>query len=141
MIKILAAMVFFILYSGCQSSSNSEYSLQTWRLAENDSLELEDPWLIYSYSERQGKKLYEHYCAGCHGKQGAGDGINSYTLNPPPKNLVVSNLISKQDSSLVKTIAEGGLGVNRSVLMPAYFHTLTKDEITNVVEYIKIFSR
>jgi cytochrome c553 len=138
---INTALFFLCLMAGCQSTTNSENTININQVAETDSLYQEDPWLKFSYSERQGKILYDRYCAGCHGEQGTGDGFNAYSLNPPPKNLSISNLITSSDSSLAEIIKKGGLGVSRSVLMPAYSYTLTNDEISSLVDYIKTFSK
>ncbi|NIT55943.1 MAG: hypothetical protein GWN00_06805 [Aliifodinibius sp.] len=43
------------------------------------------------------------------------------------------------DETLAEIIAFGGRGVNKSVLMPAYQNTLTKEQIANVVAYIRTF--
>jgi cytochrome c553 len=137
---LLKIIVLFFLYlmSGCQSETNLENTINVNKVAETDSLYQVDPWLNYSYSERQGKILYDRYCASCHGDQGAGDGFNAYTLNPQPKNLSISNTVS--DNLLVEIIKKGGRGVNRSVLMPAYGNTLTDEEIANLTDYIKTLS-
>lgn len=101
-----------------------------------------DPWIIYTYSERQGKRLFEQYCVVCHGQTGEGDGFNAYNLNPRPHSLsdsiymrVLSNEI------LTEIISFGGKGVNKSVLMPAYRNTLNKTQISNVVAYIGTFTQ
>ena len=35
----------------------------------------------------QGRALFTHYCAGCHGVKGAGDGFNAEFLDPYPRDL------------------------------------------------------
>ena len=37
----------------------------------------------------RGKKLYEQFCANCHGKNGQGDGPLATALTPKPANLAV----------------------------------------------------
>ncbi len=107
-----------------------------------DSLRQTDPWLKYSFAERQGKKLFDHYCAVCHGAKGEGDGFNSYNLNPRPHSLVDSAYVpALSDANLAEVIALGGRGVNKSVLMPAYQKTLNQDQISYLVAYIRTFTR
>jgi len=140
-LSFLIASVLFFLYLmlGCQSNRNIENTINVNQVAEIESLYQVDPWLNYSYAERQGKVLYDRYCASCHGAQGAGDGFNAYTLNPPPKGL--STLDTKSNLSFTEIISKGGRGVNRSVLMPAYENTLAENEISILIDYLKTFSK
>jgi cytochrome c553 len=107
-----------------------------------DSLRRNDPWIRYTYSERQGKQLFEQYCAVCHGQSGEGDGFNAYNLNPKPHSLSDSTYMRALSSqTLTETISFGGKGVNKSVLMPAYQKTLDKTQISNVVVYIETLTQ
>ncbi len=91
-----------------------------------------------SYEQKQGQELYVHYCAVCHGDQGAGDGFNSYNLSPKPRNLADSAYIAGlPPQELEQMIAGGGRSVNMSAEMPAYGGTLTKLEISYLAEYIR----
>jgi mono/diheme cytochrome c family protein len=101
-----------------------------------------DPYLKYTYAERRGKRLFDAYCTVCHGATGQGDGFNSYNLDPRPHDLShpeYMNAIS--DQSLKEVIAQGGRGVNKSILMPGYAHTLTQRDIDDLVAYIRTFTR
>ena len=105
-----------------------------------DSIIRNDPYLRYTYSERQGKHLFEQYCVVCHGQNGEGDGFNAYNLNPKPHSLMDSTYMkSLSIETLTENISYGGKGVNKSVMMPAYQNTLNKMEISNVVAYIETF--
>jgi mono/diheme cytochrome c family protein len=99
---------------------------------------------IYSmtYSERTGQRLFEAYCVICHGREGYGDGFNSYNLEPRPRNLADTTYMNTlSDARLSEMIAEGGRGTGKSVLMPAYGSTLTTSEIQGLVEYIRYLGR
>ncbi len=107
-----------------------------------DSLRQSDPWLKYSYEERKGKRLFDHYCLVCHGETGEGDGFNAYNLDPRPHSLADSTYISViSDAIIEEVIARGGRGVNKSVLMPAYANTLSKEQIQYLVKYIRTLAR
>ena len=107
-----------------------------------DSLIRNDPWIRYTYTERQGKSMFELYCVICHGQAGEGDGFNSYNLNPKPHSLSDSTYMKAlSNETLTETISFGGKGVNKSVLMPAYRNTISKMQISNLVEYIETFTR
>jgi hypothetical protein len=134
----ITTLLFIII--GCRPSSESAGDPEKLQSPSSDSTLQADPWIKYSYSERRGKLLYEHYCSHCHGILGRGDGFNAFTLNPRPRILADSSYSSAlDDTTLNRTIAHGGRGVNRSVLMPAFSHTLKSDEISSVVDYIQTF--
>jgi cytochrome c553 len=142
----LIVFLFVLSQIGCHSLPKSGSSLQKGKdslsTAIADSLIRNDPWLRYSYAERQGKSLFEQYCAVCHGQSGEGDGFNAYNLNPKPHSLADSTYMkSLSGETLSETISFGGKGVNKSILMPAYQNTLDKTQISNVVAYIETFSK
>lgn len=96
------------------------------------------PVASLTYEQRQGKYLYMKYCTVCHGDHGEGDGFNAYNLDPKPHSLADSAYgASFSDASLARVISVGGRGANKSVLMPAYGHTITPDEIAYLVAYIR----
>jgi mono/diheme cytochrome c family protein len=41
------------------------------------------------------------------------------------------------DDELFKAIKEGGLAVNKSVLMPTWGHVLSEEQITGLVKYLR----
>jgi len=109
--------------------------------ADAESLATSNPWVKYSFAQRQGKTVYERYCTVCHGRNGEGDGFNAFNLDPKPGNLADSSYIAAlSDETLVQVIAFGGRVVNKSILMPAYQNTLTKDQVRYVVDYIRTFA-
>ncbi len=97
-------------------------------------------WTRYNYDQREGKRLFEHYCSVCHGVGGAGDGFNSYNLNPKPNSFRDSVYMSNlSDSNLQQIITLGGQSTNKSTLMPAYSHTLTEIQIERLIKFIRTF--
>lgn len=96
-------------------------------------------------AQRQaGKKVYDQYCAQCHGDDGAGDGIAALRLHPRPRDFTSGKFKFRStatgylptDDDLRRTIRDG---------LPytgmANFDTLLSDEqVTDVVEYLKTFS-
>jgi cytochrome c6 len=71
--------------------------------------------------EKTGKEIFEGNCARCHGTDGTKGKWGA-------KNLKLSNL---SDSELLAIISNG------KRIMPAWKHSLTKNEIELVKEYIK----
>lgn len=47
-------------------------------------------WLFPDPHVAQGRELYRHYCAGCHGLKGRGEGFNATHLDPHPRDLTDS---------------------------------------------------
>jgi mono/diheme cytochrome c family protein len=94
-----------------------------------------------TYEQRQGKNLYTKYCFVCHGLEGKGDGFNSFSLDPRPRDLSNGQYMKAlTDERLIETVREGGRGVNRSPLMPTWGGRLTKDELMYVVAYVRTFA-
>ena len=130
----------------CKSSTDQQRAISpsadSLAVARFDSVSLgrDDPYVKYSFVERQGKACFDHYCAVCHGTSGQGDGFNSYNLNPRPHSFAdTTYLAALSDATLAEVIARGGRGVNKSVLMPAYSQTLTPEQIEQVIGYLRTF--
>lgn len=87
---------------------------------------------------KAGKAKYESLCAGCHGKTGKGDGPAAASLNPKPQDHTDGKTMnSLTDKYLADIIKDGGAGVKKSPLMPAWGKTLKDQEISDVVAYIR----
>ena len=142
----LIGFLFVLSQIGCHklpgSGSAPQKGKDSLSAAITDSLIHNDPWIRYTYTERQGKQLFEQYCVVCHGQTGEGDGFNAYNLNPKPHSLSDSTYMKALSiETLTETISFGGKGVNKSVLMPAYQKTINKTQISNVVVYIETFTQ
>jgi putative heme-binding domain-containing protein len=86
----------------------------------------------------QGRPLFLHYCAACHGVSGDGDGYNAEQLEKEPAELSDLGFISrKKDSQIYRVIKFGGQGVKKSQLMPVFGHTLSEKEIWSLVAYVR----
>lgn len=94
--------------------------------------------LPLTYEQQQGKILFMKYCSVCHGEQGKGDGFNAYNLDPKPRDFTDPRAMAGiEDATLLTTIMEGGKGVNKSPLMPAWGGRMNKLEGEYVIEYVK----
>jgi cytochrome c oxidase cbb3-type subunit III len=121
--------------SGLQNKEDSIIALSA------DSLAHEDPWIKFSYTERQGKHLFELYCVVCHGKNGEGDGFNAYNLNPRPHSFADTTYMKALSrETLTEIISYGGKSLNKSIMMPGYVYTLNKNQISNLVAFIGTFT-
>ena len=105
-----------------------------------DAIRAEEREGKLSYVESQGRHLFLHYCATCHGDEGRGDGQNASNLNPPPLDLTVP--ANARDAALLrKVIADGSAAVGRSPLSPPWGRSLSRQEIDYLVAYCQSLSR
>jgi mono/diheme cytochrome c family protein len=87
-----------------------------------------------TYVESQGRHLFLHYCATCHGDEGRGDGQNASNLNPSPPDLTSSS--TARDAALLrKVIVDGTAAAGRSPLSPPWGRSLSQQEIDYLVAY------
>jgi mono/diheme cytochrome c family protein len=93
-----------------------------------------------SYVESQGRHLFLHYCATCHGDDGRGDGQNASNLNPPPPDLT-STRDALDTALLRKIIAEGSAAAGRSPLSPPWGRSLSPQEIDYLMAYCQSLGR
>ncbi len=86
----------------------------------------------------RGGKIYRHYCRICHGEEGKGDGFNSYNIEPPPRNLTDDDFWQQTtDERAYYAVSQGGGSVGKSVMMPAWGHTLTDRQIRDVITFVR----
>ena len=94
------------------------------------------------YELQPGKEVYRTYCVGCHGDAGAGDGFNSFNLDPHPRDLADPAFQkSKSNAELADAVRRGGAGVGLTSLMPPWGHTLDARHIDAVVLYVRSLRR
>ena len=90
----------------------------------------------------RGGKIYRHYCLICHGEEGKGDGFNSNNIEPPPRDLTDEGFWQKTTEERVYyAVSQGGGSVGKSVMMPAWGHTLTDRQIRDVIVFLRAFTR
>jgi len=91
-----------------------------------------------SRGARDAAVLYGRYCAPCHGARGRGDGPNAAYLSVPPTAHADSALMARRsDDRLFDAIYSGGYPLGRSVAMPAYGETFTRQEVWSLVRYLR----
>ena len=94
--------------------------------------------MVLTYEQQQGKILFTKYCAICHGDLGKGDGFNAYNLDPKPRDFTDTRAMAGMNDALMRaTITDGGKGVNKSPLMPAWGGRIGSLEMEYLVEYVK----
>src|SRR3970040_443029 len=91
---------------------------------------------------KAGKAKYDSLCGGCHGTGGKGDGPAAGGLNPKPQDHTNGkHMNSLTDKYLFDIIKGGGVGVQKSPLMPAWGNTLKDEDIWNRHAYIRSLAK
>ncbi|MBI5664704.1 MAG: cytochrome c [Nitrospirae bacterium] len=89
-----------------------------------------------------GEKIYQRYCAPCHGDKGDGNGFNAKTLDPRPANHTDAVFMSKRtDGELVDAVSGGGRAIGKASIMPPWGNTLDKSQITSLVRHLRKLCR
>lgn len=85
------------------------------------------------------KQNFEHYCGQCHGLDGKGKGVNATKDLPvAPRDLTdSSDLGSFTDDQITNTLTKGGVVNELSPIMPPWGNTLSKDEIKELVQFVR----
>jgi mono/diheme cytochrome c family protein len=97
-----------------------------------------EPPAVLNYEQSNGKKLFQHYCAVCHGLSGEGDGFNAFNLNPKPRDLADREAMkSLSDEQLFNVISQGGAERGKSNLMPPWGHALNERQIRYLIAYVR----
>lgn len=89
-------------------------------------------------NQAEGKKIYETYCATCHGDKGKGNGPAAQSLPAKPAdhtNGTIMNAFS--DQFLYDVIAKGGSAVGKSSFMPSWGSALNDKQIKDIVAYLR----
>ncbi len=89
-----------------------------------------------------GERLYVKHCAACHGISGDGDGYNAeYLPVAPIKHSDSTYMSGRPDDVLFDGIYAGGYILNKSQRMPPWGFTLERNEIWQLVAYLRQLCR
>ena len=115
--------------------------LSSYGIAEEvQNVILQQPLAIEELPEfrvSKGEVLYLRYCSFCHGKSGAGDGLNAYSMPVKPRNFNDQNIMAqKADIELEKVILLGGASQGLSQYMPAFGKTFSNLEAKHLIKHI-----
>src|ERR1700731_4191159 len=93
------------------------------------------PAAIAAGDARHGEAIFMRYCQGCHGPDGKGGGKGFMPhVGPLARKGYIETL---PDDYLADVIAEGGAAAGKSAFMPSWKNTLTPQDITDVVAFIR----
>lgn len=82
-------------------------------------------------------RLYDTYCAQCHGVERDGQGVNVPGLSVLPRDHSDTEAMSSLPrDQMVRAISGGGAAVNKSALMPPWSSVLTPEQIEDMADYL-----
>lgn len=135
-IAAVACMVLLAGLSACRRESRRAGAPAKPGAAVAASAALPEPDL--GYNAREGRALFRHYCAPCHGEEGHGDGFNAFNLDPRPRDLGAADFqAQRSDEDLASILRTGGGAAGLSSAMPPWGRTLNQRGIENLVRYLR----
>ena len=106
------------------------YQVKPWLVPEKDA-KVRNPVKADLESINIGKDKWIRNCGGCHGRQGAGDGVQSGSVKTFMKDMGTSPVQGQTDGALFYKIAQG------RGEMPGYKDKLSEKEIWSLVNFIR----
>ncbi|KAF0191231.1 MAG: cytochrome C class I [Gammaproteobacteria bacterium] len=95
-------------------------------------------WAAAASATEKPEDNYRTYCVQCHGLQGDGKGINVRDMSVQPRDHTdAKEMAARSDEDLFKAIKEGGVAINKSMLMPGWADVLSDEEIRGLVAYLR----
>ena len=95
-------------------------------------------WTVSAAAKEKAEDNYRTYCMQCHGLQGNGKGINVRDMSVQPRNHTdAKEMAIRSDDDLYKVIKEGGIAINKSVLMPPWGDVFSDEEIKDLVVFLR----
>ena len=91
-----------------------------------------------------GKDIYDTFCSACHGAKGDGKGPAAKNLTGvKPRDFTSKDfVVAGHEAQIKQTIFEGAAKTfHGSPYMPEWKTTLTEEQITDIVEYLKTFKK
>jgi len=95
-----------------------------------------------SFSVREARRLFNHYCSPCHGENGDGFGkYFAYDLEPRPPDFTVPDFLQNRGvEELTTLVTKGSAALGKSNLCPPWEKTILQEEILYLVTHIKILN-
>lgn len=95
-------------------------------------------WAAAAPAKEKPEDNYRTYCVQCHGLQGTGKGINVRDMSVQPRDHTDAKAMSvRSDDDIYKVIKEGGVAIDKSVLMPPWGDVFSDEEIKDLVAHLR----
>jgi putative copper export protein/mono/diheme cytochrome c family protein len=83
-----------------------------------------------------GAALYPQHCAGCHGAEGRGDGVQAVGMHIPPADLTAAHLWDHPDGELFWWLSHGMEDPEGGLAMPGFSDVLSEDDIWALIDFL-----
>jgi len=94
------------------------------------------------YRAAQGKRIFYAQCVWCHADATPAGPSNRSNVSPTPPLMNDGATLNKEtDATLRNAIALGGSALGKSAMMPPYGRTLSEEEITDLIAYIRAIAQ
>jgi len=105
-------------------------------------VELKLKEIALGYQQTLGRKLNDQYCDRCHNPESTVERVSNYdNLEVKPHPFTEGDMLNKlSDADLEAIITNGGPGLQKSALMPAWGNTLSKSDIQALISFIRAVS-
>ena len=91
-----------------------------------------------AFGKESAEDNYKTYCTQCHGVHGNGKGINIRDMSVQPRDHTDAvAMAARSDEDIFKVIKEGGVAINKSVLMPPWDDVFSDEEMHDLVRYLR----
>ncbi len=85
-----------------------------------------------------GQQKFQQFCTTCHGENGQGDGPAAASLKPAPRDLSDAEWqASVDDQHILVVTRDGGAAAGLSPMMTPWGHSLSEEDLHNIVAYIR----
>lgn len=94
-------------------------------------------------SDASGRATYVHYCSGCHGPHGYGDGLIARRMLDvlrPPRLRDSRTFVARTDRELRALLAQGSGHAEHAATMPGWINTLDSTRVDALVSYLRVIS-
>lgn len=94
------------------------------------------------YRASQGKRTFYAQCVWCHADSTPAGPSNRSNVAPTPPLMNDGAALNKESNATLRNaIALGGSALGKSAMMPPYGRTLSDEEITDLIEYIRAIAQ
>jgi len=131
----VVAVLSLLVIVGCgkkPGTSGKADRKQAMSAADSAAMAIKIPFAL-----KEGKRLFSHYCAICHGENGDGSG-QYYGLTPSPANFTDKAFMKTlSNEMLFKAIMGGSASVGKSNMCPPWGKSFHGEELEFIVTYIR----
>lgn len=88
----------------------------------------------------KGHKIFNRFCASCHGEEGNGTGYNAVNLDPAPRDLTDGEedyMVKLSNDEIFEVLEIGGYGVDLSAGMPVWGKVFSEEQLWSLVAFVR----